>query len=675
MTAAPSSRAPFRADIQGLRAVAVLLVVVYHARVFGLTGGYIGVDVFFVISGFLITGHLVAQLATERRINFGQFYARRARRILPASFAVLAATLVASVIFVPPTLRPGIMWDSIWTALYVPNMAFAIDDTNYLAETAPSPFQHYWSLGVEEQFYIFWPLVLLLIWLLARKLAHRVAALALMLVVVSFLAGLLLTYHSQPWAFFGLPTRAWELGVGALVAVVGPSIVSRIAPEVRSIGAWAGLATVLLAAIYFDELTAFPGWAALAPVLGTAAVIFFGQQATPYGPAAALSLRPMRFVGDISYSLYLVHWPLLVIPAAVGGTDVGLPPLVSVGLAVVGIPIAWLLYAFVENPVRRSRWLRAFKPRWTLAIAATISTLTVALALGFIGVASNAPVNAGKVTASSTTLAVHPNFTSFVPSNLRPALGAASKDNPVIYSDGCHLAFSDNGVQNCAFGQTASSVVVALFGDSHAAQWFPALETLANEQGFRLEVYTKSSCPSVDVTIYVNAVEYAGCDVWRDAVIAHLKASRPDLVVISNMANQPGQPGGGIAPRDWARGLSSVIERLNELPVAVLSDTPHFPGTPSICLSAHVNDTSACAQPRDRVIDHEWEALEADSARAVGATVIDLNDYLCDIDRCGMIVGATLIYRDEHHLTATFSTLLAEPLWSSIEPLLASKLE
>ncbi|HEX4443427.1 MAG TPA: acyltransferase family protein [Galbitalea sp.] len=658
---------PFRKDIQGLRAIAVLLVVIYHAGVPGIPGGYTGVDVFFVISGFLITGHLVSEIADTGRLQFGRFYARRVRRILPASFVVLALTLIASLIFIPPALVAKTVKDAAATALYVPNYSFAVQGTNYLAETAPSPFQHYWSLGVEEQFYLLWPALLFVVWLVVKRRRLKLVVVVGAVVLVSLAYSIILTGQSQPWAFFSLPTRAWEFGIGGLVAIAGTATSSRVPARLGAVLSWVSLAVVILGAVLLNASTPYPGSAAVIPVVGTAGVILFGGNAAPYGPIALLGTRVMQFVGAISYSLYLVHWPLLVIPEEAGGRTAPLPLLVTVGLGILAVPLAWLLYRYVETPVRSGVFFRKLRARTTLITAAATSLGVVAACLIAVVVVDHAPVSSDRVASPHKVASPYPSFTSYVPSNLTPALKSASTDVPILYSDGCHLEAPQTTVQKCAFGDLASKVTVALFGDSHAAQWFPALDKLADEHGFRLDVYTKSSCPSVDVPVVADGSPYTECTAWRSAVIARLKAAPPNLIVMSNLANYPDQPNGGISKAQWAAGLAKT---LSALPASsrtfLVSDTPNMMATPSICLSANVNNTGACAVPRSKAVDGAWRRSEADAAEAGGATVIDLNNFICNATLCGPIIGSALLYRDSTHLTASFVTTLAPALWSHI---------
>src|SRR5829696_2843268 len=340
----------FRPDLEGLRAVAVGLVLLYHADVPGIRGGYVGVDVFFVLSGFLITGLLIRELSATGRISLSQFYARRARRLLPASAVVLVVTAVASAIMLPPLRMPDVAGDIAAAAAYVSNYRFAAQATDYLgSELAPSPVLHFWSLGVEEQFYLFWPALLTLVAGVAFARGnvgggvHRVAITLAVVFVASLGLSLWLTTVQQPWAFFSLPTRAWELALGGLIAI--PVVGRWIPPAISPLLAWAGLALVVYAGVAFNAGTPFPGLAALVPTVGSALVIAAGlgrdspavgpgpRPAVP-GPGRLLSLPPVRFLGRISYSLYLWHWPILVLPAAAFGALPGPARLALAGLSI-----------------------------------------------------------------------------------------------------------------------------------------------------------------------------------------------------------------------------------------------------------------------------------------------------------------------------------------------------
>ncbi|MBC7853761.1 MAG: acyltransferase, partial [Pirellulaceae bacterium] len=514
-----------------LRAIAIGLVVLYHADLPFVGGGYVGVDVFFVISGFLITGHLLSSLDRDGRIYLGDFYARRVRRILPAAIVVLLCSVLIGSVLLPKLQQEATLRDAVAAALYVSNIQFARDAMNYLADPTPSLFQHYWSLGVEEQFYLVWPLLLLIGFCLLGRSKKRLFWMVAIVVAVSFAACLYWTGRSQPWAFFSLPTRFWELGVGGLVAFLMSRRVS-IPPGVAAAGGWLGLGGIVAAGGLLNEQTLFPGSAAVLPVLATAMLIYCGGTESRFGPGRALSGAAMVFIGTISYSLYLVHWPLLIIAEQAGGTGALLTPLSKLGLLVAAVPIAYLSYRFVERPFQEFDLVARSRPRTILVSALVVTALVGAACLQGMRWAGQNPLDAGRAAASVPT-STSPIFSSYVPSNLYPSLRRASGDNPAIYQNGCHADPNEIESAGCEFGDPTSTTSVALFGDSHAAQWFPALESLALEGDFRLRVDTKSSCPSVAISKLLNDAPYEACDEWRADVIGELNQAKPDLVILS----------------------------------------------------------------------------------------------------------------------------------------------
>lgn len=652
----------FRGDIQGLRALAVGLVVLYHGGLPFLHGGYVGVDVFFVISGFLITTHLLQRLERTGHVGFADFYARRARRILPASLLVVVVSVIAALIWMPPLLMREVFFGAVATALYVPNILFGLQGTNYLAESTPSLFQHYWSLGIEEQFYLLWPLILLLAvrFLPGRR---RLLALLVVLTAASFAVGVWLTFQNQPWAFFGLPTRAWELAVGGIVAVLALNRESVLPPRIGAVVGWAGVGGIVIAAFTFSESTQFPGVAAALPVAATAAVILGGSGPTSYGPAAFLSVRPLLFVGTISYSLYLVHWPLLIVPQAAIGFENPLPLWTTLALSLVGVPLAWLLYRWVETPARDTRWLTAVRPRRTLFAAAAGSVLVVAVTTGSYAVSASEPLHEPETVAASAPTAP-PLLTPFVPANLEPSLRAASDDQPRIYDDGCHLGFDATVPRDCVYGDP-DAPRIALFGDSHASQWFPALFSYAEANGMSLEVHSKSSCPSIDADLLRNAVPYTACSTWRQAVYDRLSTTQPAMLVLANYEKVAWARPTGDDVADWRAALGRTLARV-DVPTVVMADTPDLGTTPSVCLSAHLDAALDCGRDRATAVAQVYRDAERAAAAEYGAAYVDLTDFLCTADECGPIVGATLAYRDAHHLTATFSAELAGPLTNKL---------
>ena len=684
----------FRPDLEGLRAVAVTLVLLYHAAVPGFGGGYVGVDVFFVLSGFLISGLLLRELEGTGTISLASFYARRLRRLLPAVALLILVTVVVSVVVLSPLRAGDVAADGVAAALYASNLRFAIQATDYLqSELAPSPLLHLWSLGVEEQFYLFWPALLLLATRATSNPRARVGLVAAAVVVTSFGLSLWLTAVSAPWAFFSLPSRAWELGIGALLAV-GAYRLAAIPRPFSTLAGWVGLAMIVGSAFVIDTGTPFPGIAALLPTVGTAFAMLPGMRGQAEVPARILGWAPARFLGRISYSLYLWHWPLLVLPTAVAGETLPLP--IRVGLMLAAIPIAYASQRWLEDPIRRGR-LVGVVPRRNLALAGALSVAvaTTSLGLGFVttqrlaaaadaspgatppplpdlgGLASPAAsAGAASPNASPTSETSAPTVTATfppppggpVPADLLPPLTDARDDIPAIYANGCHLEQPPTAIPECVFGDPGSSTVVVLVGDSHAAQWFPALEQLAIERSWRLVSMTKSACTPAWITVW-NATfkrAYTECDEWRDRVLERVAAEHPTAVLIAS--SHPYRGAGNGAPVDadggtaLADGLGEMLARLRPLAatVVLIGDTPKFEADPPECLAAHLDDVLACAEPRSGKIDEAWRTTEASVASQNGAAFIDPTDWACPTDPCPAVIGRYLVYRDQSHLATPY---------------------
>jgi peptidoglycan/LPS O-acetylase OafA/YrhL len=719
-----SSHDGFRPDIEGLRGVAVLIVVLFHASLAGVIGGFVGVDVFFVISGFLITGLLLREHERTGRIAFLAFYARRARRLLPAAVVVLVATLVAALNLAAPLDRPAVGLDGAAAALSIGNIRFALASGDYFANIAgPSPFLHFWSLAVEEQFYLIWPALILLA---ARGLhARRRLVVALIAVVgASFAANVLLTDLAANWAFYSLPTRAWELGLGGLAALVaGSRLGTRLPGPLTTVGAWLGLAAIGAAMLTFDPSLAYPGLAALVPALGTAALLAGGIRR--FGPSALLAAAPLRFVGRISYSLYLVHWPILVLaPLAAGGPvdEIG-----RVGLVGLSTVVAVALWAMIETPFRRPLPRIVAPPARTISVglAALLAVVVVAAgpSMGWgaaqASSAATAPSDASdagdgddtawadeaasiapsegageKPNASDATTSVdapgssnepiasdapRPDLpadvavTGALPADVRPALASARADEERLRGDGC-LAFERVTVPpDCVYGVTTSRFTVALVGDSHAAQWFPALDRLARHEGWRIVTFVKVACPFIDMGVTNTALkrEYRECAAFNEATLDRLHALKPGLTIVSmsRIAIHPLSP----ADDTVAAKGAAVGRMLARIPgrVAILVDTPYGGRDIPACLSEHPTRVESCAIPHAVAFTDHLGGLETVAAKAAGAARIDLTKHICIGDPCPVVVNDRIVYRDLGHLTATFARSLAPALDLAIARVIA----
>jgi peptidoglycan/LPS O-acetylase OafA/YrhL len=690
----------FRPDLEGLRAVAVLLVLLYHAGVPGFGGGYVGVDVFFVLSGFLITGIIVRELRATGTLNLPAFYARRARRLLPAAALALVATVIASVLFLPPLRVGDVAADGAAAALYVSNIRFAVQATDYLqADLAPSPLLHYWSLGVEEQFYLFWPALLLVVARVGWGTPGRLAVVVGGVAAGSLALSLILTQVNAPWAFYSLPTRAWELGLGAAIALLAARSWA-LGGRLAAVAATAGLVMVVVAAWRFHTGTPFPGAAALLPTTGAALVILAGLGSLPSVPGRLLTLAPMRFLGRISYSLYLWHWPVLVIPAAVAGAE--LPFALRIALAGATIPIAAASQRWVEDPIRRGR-LVGLGTRRSLAGAGALTLVVAGLSAAlnpFVALRPAPPGTGGPSivdvlgtprpsTQPGTTLGptvtepppTSPATAQPVPGNVQPPLAEARDDLPVVYDDGCHAVQLAVESGTCAYGDVTSATTVVLFGDSHAAQWQPTLERLATENGWRLVSLTKALCGAVDHPVWNGQLKrgYPECDAWRASALARIAAEQPALVVVVNSKFVKFDLGGREATVEetlagWDRALVSGLRAIDagSGQVVLIGDTPQAGVDPPVCLSAHLDDARACATAQSVAIDVARMAADERAAKVAGVAFLDPTPWVCPSDPCPVVVGNLLVYHDAGHMTRTYSTALAPFLAAALPPVLSA---
>jgi peptidoglycan/LPS O-acetylase OafA/YrhL len=702
----PRPQRSFRRDIEGLRAVAILAVVLYHAHVGAVPGGYVGVDVFFVISGYLITDHLFREVSGSGTVSFGSFYGRRIRRLLPASFLVIAVTAVASAMILPPLLARSALKDGVACALYVGNYHFALLQTNYLtASAAPSPFQNYWSLGVEEQFYLVWPAILLfasMAW--RRRRPSRGAALAVLaaIAVTSLTCCVWLTQASQPWAFFSLPTRAWELAVGGLVALAAPEI-GRL--RGRPLVGWIGLGLVVWSVTTYTDTTAYPGTAALVPVLGAAAIIAAGCGArTDSGPVQVLRAAPMQVMGRASYSWYLWHWPMLIlVPAALGHP---LSLMQNLGVATLSFVVATITFVAVERPIRTARWLST-PPRRSLSLGAALSlgavgacVLSVLTLPGLTGT-GRAPVAAAAVrqvtrtqttphAASNPVLALLTEATTAVqaqvarsiseqnvPANLEPTLTGARTDEPPVFVDGCMDGYTDTSLLHCTFAATTATTTVVLFGDSHAAMWFPAVDHAASQYGWRLVTWTKATCPPFPVPIFspVLGRTFTECDEWRAEVLRELTAMHPALVILGVARHYTDIYNFTPYSAVWLAGLGQEVSAIRSTgaQVMVMGPIPKPPFDVPGCLSAHMTDAAACTVPLSTGIDSNGMAAERAVVERNGGTYVVTQPWLCAGSSCAVMVDNLVVYRDDNHLTQAYADFLAPVVGPTMQEALAGK--
>ncbi|MEV5384459.1 acyltransferase family protein [Streptomyces sp. NPDC052721] len=670
---------PFvRRDIQALRGLAVTLVVLAHAGVPHVAGGYVGVDVFFVISGFLITKGLLRETERSGSLSLRRFYARRAVRILPLATLVCLVTMAGCRLFASKIRYAEFMHDALASALYFMNVDLATSGTDYLREgTAPSPFQHFWSLSVEEQFYLLWPLLLLVSWRVTRRPWLRALPLSL-LCLLSYCLGVRAAETSPSWAYFGPHTRLWELGAGGLLAFSDRAL-RRVPRVVFAAGAWFGLSAIVASAVLYDDDTPFPGPYALLPVLGAALVIADGGRAKPSAVSRLLSLSPAMWVGDVSYGWYLWHWPVLMIgPAALRRPA---DPQLSVALCLAALLLAWVTLHLVENPLRFGPLRR--RPTHAVILGLGLSSVVVSVSLvaasfpPSISTTVRAPMLDEVLTRAQDPQARLAELLGTsapgLPRNLSPSLPDIKRQRSAVYRDNCHVDYTATRSPICVYGDRSSDKVVVLFGDSHAAQWFPATERLSRQYGWKLVSLTKASCKTADITIVNHHRPYERCDIWRKNSLERIASLDPILVVVSS--SEAGEPAEGVTdtPRSWAAGYERVYRRLVATAghVAVLLDNPWPKGDAVECASSYPLRLGVCERDQSHAIkDPARREANRQGARRAGAAVIDPKPWLCPRSgRCPVVVGDTFVYRDESHMAESYAVALTPVLRQELQEL------
>lgn len=659
-----SSRLAHRRDIEGLRAVAALLVAVYHIWLGRVSGG---VDVFFVIAGFLITGTLVRQLHRTGRIDPVRYLGRLAIRLLPQALTVLIAVGVASVLVFPVTRRADVFGEILASALYVENWQLIRSSVDYLdRDRGDSPVQHFWAMSIQGQFYLIWLVLALAAVMLGARLGarRRFAALIGLTTAVSFVVSLVLTHVDQPVAYFHPAARAWEFGVGGLIALL------LLSPRRRgeagagghwSLG-WIGLALILATGLVLPVSSVFPGAAALLPVVGAALILLAGQR-HGRGVARVLGARPLVSLGGVAYAIYLWHWPVLVFTLYLRGVDrAGLWD--GLGVLVASIALAYVSTAVVERPLRGLDWSR--RAVWTPVMTGIGASLAVATAAAVAGHAA-----VPRLMASESVHLAHwaepgsaPDFAIPPSQDPFPGVAVAAQDRSAAYEEGCTQGLRGAEVIRCTYGDVDAPRRMVLTGGSHALHLQPALEEVALQAGWRLELITKGGCRSgmslvgPEYAFYGDEVIDSSCREWDAAVLALLVADPPDLVVGNATVVEEGEQDDVPAYyQEFWRALDEIgIESLG------LRATPRGLVDRVECLAEHGADSALCdvARSETLALRNPAERLEQELP---SFTTVDLTDWLCTDDVCPAVIEDTIVYHDRHHLTATFSRSLAGPLF------------
>ncbi len=650
----------FRQDIEGLRGLAVLMVVLFHCGFPGLSGGFVGVDVFFVLSGFLITGMLVREIQETGKVDLLQFYARRVRRLLPAFALTVVVTLSLGAIIQAPHELEWAGHAGRAAALYVSNIFFDTHAGDYFARSVKSnPLLHTWSLAVEEQFYVFWPLLLLLSLRWWKSIKALTGALSVV-TMISFGIGVWSTNKGSTFAFYELPARAWEFGIGGLACVLPQGTVKLSRGWWLAIG-WLSIMTVLASAHFIAVAgdTDFPGWIALFPVLGTAVGLVAGTELPNRGIGVMLHAAWLQVLGKLSYSWYLWHWPFLVLSEAL------FPNISLTGkLLVAGssLAAAGLSYHLVEHPVRYHPVLLK-RPAWSVGLAGVVTLCvlgTAVLSMRFASELAKAP-KMEKITASIRDIGRLPR-------------------------ERCFTSIQESDVKICYFGHLSSEVNIVLFGDSHAFNWFNPLERMVQSQGWKLTTVMKSSCHSFDIRPRSQkAAILDSCMRWRAEALRQIVAMRPTMVFLGNLTSSLGQrdrvnPWVEHSLDELRDGTRRTVEALSGGRVIIMRDIPFFSYDVPTCLARSARHSwypnSSCESDRTSVLNPAVFAAEQAGVQGLSNVYfIDLTDRLCQRETCKPIQGDSIIYRDHHHLTGEFADSLMPLLTEEFRAILRVPLD
>lgn len=670
-----------RPEIQALRAIGVAAVTIYHLWPNRLTGGFVGVDVFLAVSGFLITAHLLRERAETGWINLPAFWARRAKRLLPASLLVLTLAAVATYAVVPRQLWKQCFSEFAASALYGQNWLLAHNAVDYLAsDNNPSPVQHYWTLSVEEQFYVILPLLMVAAILVLRRRHQLIAisAVIVAIVVASFSYSVIETASNPAAAYFITPTRIWEFGVGALLALVAPEPSAGVPRFIRATASWVGFAMIVFAAVSFTGRTPFPGSAAVIPVLGAAAVMWAGPVGGFGGSQRLAALRPVQFLGDISYSIYLWHWPLIVLIPFVTGHHLDRSNKTVIILAT--LCLAWATKRFVEDPARFSpALLGGRRPRTVFAFTAAAMALVVAVsATGYTTIQHQERVAAQRIAA---VLATPP-----------PCFGAAALANagscttgeqtkvlvpdPTLVNDDhppgaeCWSQKDDPRLHRCTMGPAKADTTILVVGDSHANQYRVAFAKIADENKWRIDMVGMSGCYwSTSLQVYPAKVQ-GDCQHWKANLTTYLNsAPRYDAIVTSYNAGSaivthPGEN----AQTAIVNGLVAAWKPLaaRGTKIIAIKDSPKPRAGIADCVATYTETANQHCSVSRAVAFETFDAQPRAVAQVKNAKLIDLTDFFCTAVACPPVVGGVVLYRDRGHLTDTYVSTLTPYLEAAL---------
>ena len=640
-TTSGSVRRRFRPEIEGLRAVAAFLVVIFHVFIGKVSGG---VDVFFVVAGFLITLILIDQVSKHGRLEPGRYFSRLAARLLPMSILVLVVVSAAVLLIAPLWYQPPWMRQVGWSSLYLENWSLAGESVEYLNKAAPaSPVQQFWALSIQGQFYVIWILLFALALLLVRlvkrfQFVHVISVVLVFTFVSSLAYSVQMERDGSLNAYFHTGTRVWEFAAGGLLALVimnGRRFTNAFALP----AGWIGLALLLSCGVMIGSPSNFPGWAALWPVSGAILILVSGDAQTESRMLVTrlLGSKALVWAGGFSYALYLWHWPILVFYRIRTGSY-AVTLLSGLAIIISACVLAYVTTRLLDSGLRL-RVLEAWSARRILISGGCCLAILAIFACG-----------SGWLRSHVLIERVGDPRSAYIDN-----LASAREDYPLVYLNGCVQDLSQAAVIECVAGDPVGDKTVMLIGGSHTAHWFPAIDKLAQERGWKVVTALKDACRFTMVEDE-SAIGGSSCHEWNESLKDRLKHNPPDLVVTTSTVSD----GGGEFTPD---GYVSQWKDLQSLGVQVVGirDTPRWMRDPVDCLWANPDDMSTCTVPRSQILDPiDPASLRADLPSNV--TLIDVNDSICQGDTCPAVIGDTVVYWDLSHLSATFAASLADAL-------------
>ena len=684
---APGDR-KYRPDIQGLRGLIVVLSMFYHAQLFGVSGGYAGMDVFFVISGFVMTGILLRERVKTGKTSFASFYARRIRRILPMACLVIVSVVAATYYFLGTVQGAQTALSGFWSSLFLGNFhAIATNSSYFNRGSATSPLLAFWSLGAEEQFYIIYPAIFAIAAMSMKRYSLRIRlAVGLGAIVVFSLSYAIFYTHQNPIAAYYSPfTRFWEFAVGGLIAVCTP-LFMRINRNVAAVLTWIGLAAILILFFTYNDGMTYPGYTAIPPVAAAVLVIGGGMHGHRNGAERLLGKKGMTAAGDVSYSLYLWHFPILIIAAeamSLPMTSVSVVDrLLCIGLAVI---LSIISYNLVENPMRHSKWLSAKMYR-TFIMGSTI-TLATAIMCGVLYFGYGNPSSSGKdaSVASGSLAQLQAEITksaafTTIPYNLTPRLDEIDSTTSINYTppnipSRCLASQSEVvAVSLCPGGNISSKKNMVVYGDSQSIQWLGSFDKLAKSNNEKLYFFSKVGCePWMTPGTTVVGPSASQCQQFAQFATSKIKALHPQqiFVVGGKVVTEGYQP-----ERDdpYIIGLLRSMKMLSPV-VVTLSNIPWTDIFPPICLSANAGDISKCNIPISDVYTVQNRFHEGLQKDAAAARVTDLNitPLFCDTRTCPRVVSNVLVYADSNHFTWQYDNYISNAFIQIATPTLTSQ--